>query len=167
MILQETNYKMEPASRSLMTRRDGSPELKIRMEHAGNIYHGSSRRHLITQHGNESSTSKTFYVWAGEAVITEYTEPSGATMPRWSKNYIYLEGNLVATEEPKAGGGELVSYHHPDRLGTRLVTNNADTTVIQQSNLPYGTSLDTGPTTNRRFTSYDCSGVSFLDYAIN
>jgi hypothetical protein len=53
--------------------------------------YGSSRRRLVTQHGKESSASKTFYVWAGESVLTEYVEPSGgATMPKWSKNYIYF-----------------------------------------------------------------------------
>jgi len=73
-------------------------------------------------------------------------------MPKWSKNYIYFGSRLLATEKPNATGGELVEYHHPDRLGTRLVTNNADTTSFEQVSLPFGTALDdqsTG-TTNRR-----------------
>jgi RHS repeat-associated protein len=89
-------------------------------------------------------------------------------MPRWSKNYLYLGGRLLATEAPN-GTSEVVQYHHPDRLGTKLVTNNLDTTFFSQANLPFGTALDaesTG-TTNRRFTSYDRSATTGLDYAIN
>lgn len=89
-------------------------------------------------------------------------------MPRWSKNYIYLGGRLLATETPN-GTGEFVQYHHPDRLGTKLVTNNLDTSSFSQANLPVGAALDaesTG-TTNRRFTSYDRSGTTGLDYAVN
>jgi RHS repeat-associated protein len=128
----------------------------------------SSRHRLITQHGNDSSTAKTFYVWSGNQVITEYDEPSGATMPKWSKNYIYFGEGLLATEEPNGSGGELVRYYHPDRLGTRLVTNNADTTTFSQANLPFGTALDaSSPGSTRRFTSYDRSGTTLLDYAVN
>lgn len=131
--------------------------------------YGAARRRLITQHGNESSTSKTFYLWSGESVVAEYTEPNGgAAMPKWSKNYIYFGNGLLATEEPNGSGGELVRYYHPDRLGTRLITNNADNTSGQQSNLPFGTALDAAlPGMTRRFTSYERSGTSLLDYAVN
>jgi RHS repeat-associated protein len=90
-------------------------------------------------------------------------------MPQWSKNYIYFGVRLLATEERNGSGGELVSYHHPDRLGTRLVTNNANSTVTKQATLPFGTALDAESTgaTNRRFTSYDRSATTGLDYAVN
>ena len=132
--------------------------------------YGASNRRLITQTGNDNSTAKTYYVWGGEAVVTEYVEPSASsTMPQWSKNYIYFGSELLATEEPNGSGGELVSYHHPDGLGTRLVTNNADTTFFEQVSLPFGTALDAESTgaTNRRFTSYDRSATTLLDYAVN
>ena len=130
--------------------------------------YGASRQRLITQTGSESSTDKTYYVWAGDVVIAEYIEQPSADMPKWSKNYIYLGGRLLATEAPN-GTGELVQYHHPDRLGTRLVTNNLDTSSFYQSTLPFGTALDAESTnaTNRRFTSYDRSATTGLDYAIN
>jgi RHS repeat-associated protein len=128
----------------------------------------ASRRRLITQQGNDSSTAKTFYLWSGDKVIAEYVEPSGATMPKWSKNFIYFGDGLLATQEPNGSGGELVRYYHPDRLGTRLVTNNADTTSFSQSNLPFGNALDASlPGSTRRFTSYDRDGTSLLDYAVN
>jgi RHS repeat-associated protein len=131
--------------------------------------YGASNHRLSTQTGNESSTTKTYYVWEGDSVITEYTDPSGAAMPQWSKNYIYFGSRLLATQEPIAAGGELVSYHHADRLGTRLVTNNADNSFFQQVGLPFGTALDAESTgaTNRRFTSYDRSAATGLDYAVN
>lgn len=130
--------------------------------------YGASNKRLITQTGSETSTDKTYYIWEGDAVIVEYVEQTTATMPKWSKNYIYLGGRLLATQAPN-GTSEIVQYHHPDRLGTKLVTNNLDTTSFSQANLPFGTALDaesTG-TTNRRFTSYDRSGTTGLDYAVN
>ena len=131
--------------------------------------YGSSNQRLVTQTGTESSTAKTYYVWDGEAIIAEYTEQTSASMPKWSKNYIYLSSRLLATEQPNASGGELVQYHHPDRLGTRLVTNNTDTSSFEQVNLPFGTALVAESTgaTNRRFTSYDHSDTTGLDYAVN
>lgn len=134
--------------------------------------YGASNRRLITQTGSESSTDKTYYIWEGTSVIAEYVEQTSATMPKWSKNYIYLGGRLLATEAPN-GSGEIVHYHHPDRLGTKLVTNNLDTTTFHQANLPFGTALEAESTsgitsvTSRRFTSYDRSTTTGLDYAIN
>src|SRR5207253_11376951 len=86
--------------------------------------------------------------------------------------YIYFGARLLATEEPNGVGGDIVHYHHPDRLGTRLITNNADTTSFEQVGLPFGTPLDAESTsgtypTNRRFTSYDRSTTTGLDYAVN
>jgi RHS repeat-associated protein len=62
-----------------------------------------------------------------------------------------------------------VSYHHPDRLGTRVVSNNQNTTSFEQVTLPFGTALNSESTgsTNRRFTSYDRSTATSLDYALN
>jgi RHS repeat-associated protein len=134
--------------------------------------YGATNHRLITQTGSESSTEKTYYIWEGNSVITEYVEQTSATMPKWSKNYIYLGERLLATEAPN-GSGEIVHYHHPDRLGTKLVTNNLDTTSFYQVNLPFGTPLVAESTsgitsvTNRRFTSYDRSATTGLDYAVN
>jgi RHS repeat-associated protein len=71
-------------------------------------------------------------------------------------------------------GGEAVQYHHPDRLGTRLVTTPANGSYFEQQTLPFGTALNESPPTgaitgetNRRFTSYDRSTTTKLDYAVN
>jgi RHS repeat-associated protein len=59
-------------------------------------------------------------------------------------------------------------------LGTRLVTNAQNTTYFEQQTLPFGTALNESPpaggtigSTNKRFTSYDRSANTGLDYAIN
>src|SRR6185295_4269771 len=62
--------------------------------------YGASNRRLITQTGSETSTDKTYYVWEGNSVIAEYVEQTSATMPKWSKNYIYIGDRLLATEAP-------------------------------------------------------------------
>ncbi len=70
---------------------------------------------------------------------------------------------------PNGSGGEFVQHHHPDRLGTRLISNGQDTTYFEQVSLPFGTALNAESTgaTNRRFTSYDRSSATGLDYAIS
>lgn len=111
---------------------------------------------------------RTYYVWDGPGAIAEYTEATNSTQPQWSKNYIYMGGRLLATQQP-VSGGERVEYHHPDRLGTRVVSNNLDATYYEQTSLPFGTALNAESTgaTNRRFTSYDRSPNTGLDYALN
>lgn len=102
-------------------------------------------------------------------MIAEYEETTSApTTPRWVKSYVYFGGRLLATIAPN-GQSERVEYHHSYRLGTRLVTNNQDTTSFEQVSLPFGTALDaeSSGASKRRFTSYDRSTVTGLDYAVN
>jgi RHS repeat-associated protein len=104
------------------------------------------------------------------AVHGEFLEYSNAPgVIQWSKSNIYLGGRLLSTLTPNGAGGEFTEYHHPDRLGTRLVTNVQNTTYFEQSSLPYGTarSAESTGATNRRFTTYDRSATSGLDYALN
>ena len=89
---------------------------------------------------------------------------------------MYTGSRLLSTIT-KTGSTETTEYHHPDRLGTKLIANPATNTVKEQETLPYGTSLDAETTTpqanngvgpsNQRFTSYDRSGTTGLDYAVN
>jgi RHS repeat-associated protein len=75
------------------------------------------------------------------------------------------------------------NLHHPDRLGTRLVTDASSGTVVtEQLSMPFGTMLPftqtyggensyQNPTlsnpSKKRFASYDRSDVTTLDYAVN
>jgi RHS repeat-associated protein len=137
--------------------------------------YGIGRERLITQDGSESSNLRTYYMWGGASVATEYTENDGAsTAPSWQKNYVYMGGRLLSTIETGGYNSsgqpvEKIYYHHADRLGTRLVTNSANTSYFEQATLPYGTALDaeSSGATNRRFTSYDRSVITGLDYAVN
>jgi RHS repeat-associated protein len=128
--------------------------------------YGDSNERLIT----DESGYRTYYACDGGTVIAEYSEtPSLPTTPKWSKSYVYLGGRLLSTLTPNGSGGEAVNYHHPDRLGTRLVTDPVAGTSFEQVTLPFGTALDAESTdaSNRRFTSYDRSDTTGLDYAVN
>jgi RHS repeat-associated protein len=131
---------------------------------ASNTY-GCSNQRLMLQEGS----LRTYYAWSGGATIGEYTEVGGSTTPAWSKGYIFLGSRLLSTLTPNGGGGEVVQYHHPDRLGTRVVTNPADASSFEQVTLPFGMALSAESTgaSNRRFTTYDRSASTGLDYAVN
>jgi hypothetical protein len=77
--------------------------------------YGDDNSRLIVDEGG----LRTYYAWDG---ICGYTESGGSITPTWSKCYIYLGARLLSTVTPNGGGGETIQYHHPDRLGTRLVT---------------------------------------------
>jgi RHS repeat-associated protein len=132
--------------------------------------YGASNQRLIT----DENGTRTYYAAEGGAVIAEYLEADNSSTMAWSKSYVYLGNRLLATLTPNNSGGEAMQFHHPDRLGTRLVTNPADGSFFEQQTLPFGTALDesapsggTTNSTNRRFTTYDRSGTTHLDYAVN
>jgi RHS repeat-associated protein len=97
----------------------------------------------------------------GGRVVREYTASGSAV---WDKDYVYLGGRLLATET--SAGGTSRRYYHPDRLGTRLVTNASGAALDNLLNLPFGTAIDV-TATNRRFTSYDRGGATGQDNAVN
>lgn len=104
----------------------------------------------------------------GNNGAVEYTEFSSTVMT-WTKSYYYLGERLLSTVTPNGSGGEITEYNHPDRLGTRLVTNQAAGTNYEQINLPFGTALNAESTgsNSKRFTSYERSARTGLDYAVN
>ena len=131
--------------------------------------YGADSQRLIVQAGDEQSSYRTYYAWSGSAIIAEYSEGyTSTTTPQWTKSYVYLGARLLLTVEP-GSGSDYIEHHHPARLGTRLVSNNANLTVVEQTTLPYGVPLDaeSNGATNRRFTSYERSASTGLDYAIN
>ena len=127
--------------------------------------YGATTERLISEEGDV----RTYYLWSGSRVITEYTEVGSSTEPVWTKQYVYLGARLLAVMQPSGGGSERVEFHHPDRLGTRLVTSSQDGSYYEQVTLPFGVALEaeSSGATNRRFTSYDRSSVTGLDYAVN
>lgn len=150
-------YQYDAANRLIYVRADDQSIIN-------HYTYGSSNSRLAM----EEAGLRTYYVSDGMTVLMEYAEGSQESAPRWAKNYIYVSGRLLATQQP-GGVGEVVQYHHPDRLGTRVVTNSSDTTHFEQVGLPFGAALEAESTgaTNRRFTSYDRSNITGLDYAVN
>jgi len=106
-----------------------------------------------------------WYGWDGGQTIVEYSDNGSSLV--WAKSYVYIGGRLLLTDEPIIGR----QYHHADRLGTRIVTSASGAKLTEQATLPFGTALGspetTGTPTNRRFTSYERSGATKLDYAVN
>jgi RHS repeat-associated protein len=148
-------FQYDAANRLIQVRDDYGYTLET-------FTYGDSNERLIA----EESGWRTYYACGGGA---EYIESSSSSTPTWSKSYVYLGGRLLATLIPNGSGGEAVQYHHPDRLGTRLVTDPSNATSFEQVTLPFGTALNAESTgaTNRRFTSYDRSVTTGLDYANN
>ncbi len=150
-------YKYDAAGRLAVVMDDSSNPLE-------SYSYGASNERLVTVFGTGSGDPAKFYCWEGGQVIAEYHAGTSSNLV-WDKNYVHLGGRLLATTD--SGG---TKYHHPDRLGTRLVTDTSGNVATEQANLPFGTALgaeSTGTPTNRRFTSYDRSATTGMDYAVN
>lgn len=128
-------------------------------------YSPSGNRIMATDH---ITNLKTFRADVGGKTITEYVEYNWLQLS-WTKSYVYLGGSRISTASNN-NGSEYVEFNHPDRLGTRTVTNQQFATSSEQTTLPFGTALNAESTlsNNRnRFTSYDRSDRTGLDYAVN
>ncbi len=137
--------------------------------------YGASNQRLMSVEGAVT----TYYGWDGGRVIAEYT-PSGASGLSWQTGYVYLGGRLLATMNGAAGSG--TRFHHPDRLGTNVVTDQSNGELVtKQMGMPFGTQQPMGAfggdnswqhpsksnPSKKRFTSYDRSDATGLDYAVN
>ena len=154
-------YEYDVAGRLYIVRDDGGNQL------FANFY-GTGRQRLASL--NYNGSDYTFYVWGGSSVLAEYAvNAANFAAVSWRKIYIYAGSRLLSTFTNNGSGGETLEYQHPDRTGTKLITNNTANTSFEQSTLPFGTSLDaeTSGTTNQRFTTYDRSAITNLDYAVN
>jgi RHS repeat-associated protein len=149
-------YQYDQAGR-LATITDGSGQP---LESYG--YGAEGTRLVTTQAGNS-----TYWLWDRGKIVAEYTQIT-ATELAWKRSRIYLGNRILASFMPPQPGqaGETVYYHHPDRLGTCLITNNTDNTVWEQATLPFGT-LSTSNPVNPIFTTYDRSPATGLDHAVN
>ncbi len=155
-------YEYDAANRLVYVKNDAGTVLE-------NYTYGATNARLIKRDG--TTNDLTFYAWAGAEVIAEYTElASQPNVVKWTKSYISAGGRLVSTASLNAQqNGEMIEHHHSDRLGTRIVTNPATGGYFEQETLPFGTALNAESSgfTNRRFTSYDRSNTTGLDYAVN
>jgi RHS repeat-associated protein len=137
--------------------------------------YGAGNQRLMSVEGGVTR----YFAWNGGKIIAEY-EAWGSNGLVWKTSYVYLGGQLLATTS--GAGGTETRFHHPDRLGTRLTTDAGGTVVSEQWTMPFGnmqpfTSIPGGenpyqhPTlgnpSKKRFTSYDRSDATGLDYAVN
>jgi len=121
-------YQYDAAGRLVYVQPDGGGAAL-----ATYSYGASNQRVKVDEGG-----TTTYYAWDGSSVIAEFQEPTGQNATAWDKSYVYLGGRLLATRSRSSG----YQYYHPDRLGTRLVTNAGDLNVSEQVYLPFGTALD-------------------------
>ena len=128
-------------------------------------YSPSGNRIMATDHVNNL---KTFRADAGGTNISEYVEYNWLQLT-WTKSYVYLGDSRLSTISNN-NGSEYIEFNHPDRLGTRTITNQQSGTNSEQATLPFGTALNAESTVSNnrnRFTSYDRSDRTGLDYAVN
>ncbi len=119
------------------------------------LYNGEGRRVKKTV-----GATATVFVTQGAngPVLTEYV--NGA----WSKDYIYLGSQLLATESSSQG----TRYHFADHLGTpRVIVGPTGTVISRHDYYPFGaerTSWTDGET--HKFTGHERDGESSLDYMV-
>jgi RHS repeat-associated protein len=151
-------YRYDSAGRLVDVRNDSNVSVE-------SYSYGASNQRLKTDFAGGGAAPSIHYAWEGGQVIAEYRANNFASTLGWDKYYVYLGGRLLATSELTGG----TKYYHPDRLGTRIVSDASSGSITtSQTNLPYGTALETsGTSLARRFTSYDRSVNSGMDYAVN
>ena len=154
-------YEYDAANRLQVVRKDDTNQTVVQT-----FQFGSTNSRLIS-YDAVGTGFNSFYCSVGGTVLAEYTEIWGTFT--WTTSYTYLGDTQLATITP-SGSSEVVEFNHPDRLGTRLKTNQSAGTSVEQAHLPFGTALNAESTltnNNKRFTSYDRSSSTGLDYAIN
>ncbi len=156
-------YEYDAANRIQLIKKDDKDQTLVQA-----FQYGSTNARLI-DYDPLGTGRNTFYASVGGQVLAEYTEYA-QNDPTWTKSYTYLGDTQLSTVTPSGSSGENIEYSHPDRLGAKVKTNQSTGTSSEQASLPFGTALNAESTlTNntRRFTSYERSAPTGLDYAIN
>lgn len=165
-------YEYDAANRLRVVKRDNAAQTTLQA-----FNYGSSNQRLMDLDYGYGLLK--IFASIGGTTLNEYTEYAGA-VPTWTKSYTYLGDSQLSTITPNGAGGETFEYNHPDRLGTKLTTDPQTGAVSEQTTLPFGKTLaaesgvvgqmgttsGTGAST-KKFTSYDRSVATGLDYAIN
>jgi len=175
----QTRAVIDASGTQQQYRYDCAGRLAQVLDGSGNVLatynYGAGNQRLMSVEGGVTK----YFAWAGGNIIAEY-EAWGTNALIWKKSYVYIGGRLLATTSG-ADGAE-TQFHHPDELGTRLVTGAGGTVVTEQLSMPFGTMLPFTQTyggensyqhptlsnpSKKRFTSYDRSDVTGLHYAVN
>jgi RHS repeat-associated protein len=88
--------------------------------------------------GTDTGDKVTFTVRGFDGkVLSEYEQPVTWNSALWVQDYIYRDGQLVASERVQAEGG--IRHFHLDHLGTpRLITNATAQKIAADDYLPFG-----------------------------
>jgi RHS repeat-associated protein len=114
-------------------------------------------------------------------VLREFTSLETSASPlvlsnhTWSKDYIWRDGQLLATVEPTTPGANttITKHFHLDHLGTpRVVSNDAGVQIATHAYYPFGAELNLGlseqPGELMKFTGHErdllASNPNTLDY---
>jgi RHS repeat-associated protein len=106
-------------------------------------------------------------------VLRIYNQPFGGTW-NWERDYVYRDGQLLASVEPRAGGGEDTVHFHLDHLGSpRQVTDEFGAQAAFHTYYPLGGEA-TEPSQDDvelKFTGHErddngSSGAGVLDYML-
>jgi RHS repeat-associated protein len=154
-------YEYDAANRLNIIRKDDANQTQLER------YQYDHTNARVQSHDPAADVYKS-YLNAGGTTLAEFTETT-INVPTWTKSYTYLGNRLLATLTP-VGGAENTELNHPDKIGTKAITNQPSGMSYEQNHLPFGTALNAESTlqnSNRRFTSYDRSSLTGLDYAIN
>ncbi len=107
-----------------------------------------------------ASGTTTWYAHDGGSALSEFSNPAQGS-GTWQKDYIYLNGALLATESATEG----TRFHFSDHLGTpRVVTDAAGSVISRHDYYPYGMELtpwSDGET--HKFTAKERDAESGLD----
>ncbi len=175
----QTRAVIDASGTQQQYRYDCAGRLAQSLDASGNVLatyaYGAGNQRLVSVEGGVTK----YYAWDGGQIIAEY-EAWGTNGLIWKTSYVYLGGRLLATTS--GADGNETRFHHPDRLGTRLVTDATGAVVSEQLSMPFGTMLPftqnyggensyqnptLGNPSKKRFTSYDRSDATGLDYAVN
>jgi RHS repeat-associated protein len=175
----QTRAVIDASGTQQQYRYDCAGRLAQVLDGSGNVLatysYGADNQRLMSVEGGVTK----YFAWAGGNITSEY-EAWGTNALIWKKSYVYLGGRLLATTS--GIDGMETQFHHPDRLGTRLVTGAGGAVVTEQLGMPFGTMLPFTQTyggensyqhptlsnpSKKRFTSYDRSDVTGLHYAVN
>ncbi len=148
-------YEYDAANRLQVIRKDSDNSVLEAFQ-----FGSTNQRLMKTDYALNQTT-----IYSGDVEYTEYV----STIMTWTKSYVRLGDSILSTITPNGNGGETTEFNHSDQLGTRLVTNQTTGTYTEQTTLPFGTGLasETSRAESKRFTSYDRSARTGLDYAIN
>jgi RHS repeat-associated protein len=104
-------------------------------------------------------------------VLRIYNQPFGGAWD-WERDYVYRDGQLLASVEPRAGGGEDTVHFHLDHLGSpRQVTDEAGAQAAFHTYYPFGgeATVPSQDDVELKFTGHErddngSSGPGMLDY---